>query len=244
MTATFVILILLPPSSISHNGNRHIRLFEFTHFDPLVTEIEHKAEDRNLDFHPNDHNHASLDYVYKVMEAGVEVEAIDKVYLGKDGKLNLTLRLTTLFPLIDIMPKDGYVEFRELEAWNIKQAKQGLEYSTRKEFEVNDKNKDGFICFKEIFPKFSDDDIEKNKMERGETGWWMEQFTNADADHDGKLSLEELNKRLDWDKDGNLNFQEFCDNAYDTFKNYYHFFTNGYVPSPELQFSNLDLDKD
>uniref|UniRef100_A0A803L2H9 separase n=1 Tax=Chenopodium quinoa TaxID=63459 RepID=A0A803L2H9_CHEQI len=121
------------------------------------------------------------DYVHKIMEA--EVEDTDKVYFGKDGKLNLTLRLTTLFPLIDNMPKDGYVEFRELEAWNIMQAKQGLEYSTRKKLE-------------------------------------------------------------DWDNDGNLNFQEFCDNAYDTFKNYYHFLTNGSVPSPELHFSNLDLNKD
>lgn len=50
---------------------------------------------------------------------------------------------------------------------------------------------------------------------------------------------------MDWDKDGKLNFQEFRDNAYDIFKSYYHFsFDNDYVPSPELQFSNLDLNKD
>lgn len=271
LTSAFVILILLPPSSRSHNGNRHIRLFEGTSFDPLITKIEHKAKEKglndniNVDFKSNG-NHASSVYLQEVMEA--EVEETDKVYFGNDGKLNLTLRLRTLFPMIDNLPKDGYVEFRELEAWNIMQAKEGLEYSTRKELDVQDINKDGVISFKEYFPRFSDKDIKENKMGHGETGWWMEQFTNADADEDGTLSLEELKdflhpeeslkntrvqewimrekiRRLDQDNDGKLNFPEFCDNAYDTFKTYYHFSSiDGYVPSPELQFSDLDLNKD
>ncbi|XP_021843055.1 uncharacterized protein [Spinacia oleracea] len=262
LTTAFVILILLPPSSRSHNGtSRHVRLFEGTYFDPLVTKIEHKVEEKGLN------DHLSRDYVHEVVEVDVEVEEADKVYFGKDGKMNLTLRLTTLFPMIDNSPKDGYVEFRELGVWNIMQAKEGLDYSTRKELELNDKNKDGFISFNELFPQFSEEEIRINKTGHGETGWWMEQFRNADANQDGKLSLEELKdflhpeesvnekvedwimrekiRRMDWDKDGKLNFQEFRDNAYDIFKSYYHFsFDNDYVPSPELQFSNLDLNKD
>ena len=33
---------------------------------------------------------------------------------------------------------------------------------------------------------------EENKIGRGDCGWWMEQFKNADADQDAHLTLEEL----------------------------------------------------
>ncbi|KAL2921784.1 Calcium-dependent protein kinase 16 [Bienertia sinuspersici] len=244
LTTAFVTLILLPPSTTSYKRNRHIRLFEDTHFDPLFTKFEQKRLDNNVHNNVGYDDNSSL-YYYDVMEE--EVEKANMVHFRKDGKLNLTLRLTTLFPMIDNLPKDGYVDFNELEAWNIMQAKERLEYSTRKEFEVLDKNNDGLISINEIFPHFSDDEIilEKNNMGHGQTGWWTEQFANADADQDEKLSLEELKERLDWNNDGKLNFQEFRDNAYDTFKTYYQFNSaNGYVPSPKLQFFVLDLNKD
>lgn len=33
---------------------------------------------------------------------------------------------------------------------------------------------------------------EENKMGRGDYGWWMEQFKNADDDQNAHLTLEEL----------------------------------------------------
>ncbi|CAO2838591.1 unnamed protein product [Amaranthus hypochondriacus] len=162
LTTAFVILILLPPSSRSHNNSRHIRFIEGTHFDPIVTKFEHKTEKNgsnvhsNVDSNRNDDN-VSSNYVLQVKEA--EIEEVDKVYFGKDGKLNLRLRLTILFPMIDNLPNDGYVEFKELEAWNIMQANQELEYATRKKFEDHDSNKDGLLSFNELFPHFSPENI-------------------------------------------------------------------------------------
>lgn len=164
LTTAFVVLILLPPSSKSHKGNRHIRLSNGVYFDPLVMDIEHKIEEKGLNVNIYDDinphiNHASSHYVHEVIEE--EVEEANKVYFGNDGKLNLTLRLKTLFPMIDNLHNDGYVEFRELEAWNIMQSNMNLEYATRKELKFHDKNKDGLISFHEFFPQFSDEDISK-----------------------------------------------------------------------------------
>ncbi|KAI4319955.1 hypothetical protein MLD38_033488 [Melastoma candidum] len=182
------------------------------------------------------------------------------------GKLNMTLRLMVLFPLLDEPPKDGLVSFEELEAWNVKQARDRLMQRTRIELEYYDKDKDGSVSFKEYLPQFSDEDIEKNKMGHGEAGWWKIQFTNADVDRNEKLSFSEfmefLNpedsnnteiqkwllaekaRRMDYTSDGKLNIDEFRDNVYDIYKNYIEFETGGQAPKPEEKFFELDLNKD
>lgn len=35
---------------------------------------------------------------------------------------------------------------------------------------------------------------EKNEKGHGDAGWWMDQFKNADFDHNGSLDIEEFDK--------------------------------------------------
>ncbi|KAG5229533.1 calcium-binding EF hand family protein [Salix suchowensis] len=170
-------------------------------------------------------------------------------YLSDDGRLNITLRLLVLFPLLDKKPRDGLISFEELEAWNVVQARERLAYRTQREIQSRDKDGDGAISFKEYLPQFSDEDIEKNEMGHGEAGWWMLQFRNADVDRNGTLDFDEFNnflhpedsnnrdiqiwilreklKRMDDDRDGKLNLAEFSTYAYDGYKSYAEFEPNG-----------------
>ncbi|KAK9724836.1 hypothetical protein RND81_05G101900 [Saponaria officinalis] len=266
-------LLLLSLFCHPHNypqESRHIRIGRRLtgfgpHFDPFVSKIEHKFEDKGLNVHAD--GYSKDNPLFKNNNVG-RVDEVDKVYFKENGRLNLSMRLTILFPMIDNGPKDGFVGFNELESWIIMQAQEKLDYTTRKLVQAHDKNNDGFISFKDYFPNFSLDDLHENSMEYGKAGWWMEQFTNADADQDSFLSFQEFKdflhpedsrnnirvqewflrqkiRRMDQNKDGKLGFEEFRDKAYDTFKSYYEFSTGDhYVPSPELQFADLDLNKD
>lgn len=64
-----------------------------------------------------------------------------------------------LFPFIDGEPEDGYISLRELEAWNVKQAKDRLFYRTQKDMDYYDKDGDGEISFREYLPQFSEEQI-------------------------------------------------------------------------------------
>lgn len=87
-----------------------------------------------------------------------EVEEVHE-YFSDEGKLNLTLRLLSLFPLIDQAPKDSYISSNELKHWLTQQAVERLNYRTQKEMESYDKDGDGNISFSEYQPKFSSQDI-------------------------------------------------------------------------------------
>jgi len=119
----------------------------------LNAELNKVIKMENSENDKNDNNGE----VVEVLDAEIEEE--DGVYFGEDGKLNLTLRLTILFPLIDRMPKDGYVGLKELEDWNIMQAHERMHHRTRKVLDQNDKNEDGLISFFEYLPHFSEEDI-------------------------------------------------------------------------------------
>ncbi|WJX10026.1 hypothetical protein P8452_00796 [Trifolium repens] len=165
-------------------------------------------------------------------------------------------------------PKDGFVDFDELESWIIQRANERLDYATQVELDSKDINGDLAISFKECLPHLSQNDIEKNDMTHGEAGWWMERFNIADYDHNGLLNFTELRdfshpedsqnhemlkwmvrdrlKRMDdHEIDGKLNFNEFEDQIYSTYESYVDFETNGGdVPNAKDKFAELDVNKD
>ncbi|GMH18348.1 hypothetical protein Nepgr_020189 [Nepenthes gracilis] len=268
--AAFILFVLLSHKPVK--SNTHIPLgrrlgFKHPNFDPLITKLERKATGKRVTIsHEIDSNDSVT--LNDAISSDSDDDAEGDVYFDHNGRLNMTIRLMALFPLIDNLPKDGMVEFRELEAWNLKQATERLDYRTRRELMAHDEDGDGCISFKEYLPRFSDADIEKNNMEHGEAGWWKERFTNADADGDGLLNYEEFKsflhpedssnekiqewllqekiRRMDRDNDRRLNFNEFRDVAYDIFRKYYEFQSHarGDVPSPEDEFAYLDVNKD
>ncbi|XP_054796256.1 uncharacterized protein LOC129301686 [Prosopis cineraria] len=188
-------------------------------------------------------------------------------YLTAGGKLNTTMRLTILFPLLDRDPKDYLISFNELEAWILQQSLDRLNYMTSNELNSKDKNGDSAISFREYLPQFSDSDLEKKGMGHGEAGWWQERLDMADLDHNGLLNFSELKdflhpedskneemqkwllrdrmKRMDYDNDGKLNFKEFEDHVYSTYVSYMEFETAGKnVPQAHQKFHELDVNKD
>ncbi|XP_030500254.2 uncharacterized protein LOC115715727 [Cannabis sativa] len=262
VAAAFVLLITLGPSEHRHNssggghshfgrvnrrfGNRSRALV----FDPLVAKIERYSEGKGSSNH----------------EDGVDDDEVEQ-YIGSEGTLNITLRLMIVFPMLDKSPKDGFINSLELNNWVRNMAVERLNQRTKKEMISHDQNHDGSISFLEYLPQFSDEDIEKNEMGHGEAGWWKQQFINADIDHNGTLSLnefkdllhpedsdnEEIKKWLlkeklevmDSDKDGKLNFMEFCEHAYEIYKNYVEYETSWLqVSSAEEKFAELDINKD
>uniref|UniRef100_A0A7N2MH93 EF-hand domain-containing protein n=1 Tax=Quercus lobata TaxID=97700 RepID=A0A7N2MH93_QUELO len=269
-TAFFIIMVFSPSRQHGrdHRGlNRRLGYeFRITNFDPLVSKLERLAENRGQE-DPINSTTSSFNF-----ENGSFVDEVDDAYeYFSEGKLNTTLRLYILFPLIDKAPTDGVVSCKELEAWFEHQAHQRLIYTTQKEMASRDKDVDGAIAFNEYLPQFFKEDIEceteKNGMGHGEAGWWKEQFDNADIDRSGSLSFDEFKdflhpedsgnekiqkwllrekiKRMDNDGDGKLNFEEFLDHAYDIYKNYADFESRGAdVPTAEEKFAELDVNKD
>ncbi|KAG4954448.1 hypothetical protein JHK82_040033 [Glycine max] len=208
-------------------------------FDPLVTNIERVVENK-MYHEPAPRMLSNLDSTASVSDA---VETYQ--YLTSGGKLNTTLRLIILFPLLDREPKDGVIDFNELEAWISQRATERLDYLTQAELDSKDKNRDLAVSFKEYLPQFSEMDIGKKEMGHGEAGWWMERFEVADINHNGLLNFTELKERMDNENDGKLNFNEFEDHLYSTYESYMDFETNGgHVHSPKDKFVELDVNKD
>ena len=264
-TAFVVFLFLVLTKQHGHNhpglGNRRLgHQFPKPIFDPLVrTNLNHlEKKPKNLEKNPSNLENNLTD-----REAEVK-EEFDN-FIDDDGKLNMTSRLMILFPLIDNAPKDGVVGFEELETWNAQQVVDRLSYRTQKELELSDKNGDGEVYFQEYLPHFSQEDIEESRMGHGEAGWWKTQFINADTDKNGSLNFHEfynfLNpedsnndvikewllgekiKRMD-DNDKKLNFTEFLNNVYATYKGCIDIVNgDGHVPSPEEKFEELDVNK-
>ena len=232
-------------------------------FDPLVTKIEREEEQIFINNNNNSNNNYDDDKNDDVIHRSTDLESTT---LG--GQLNTTLRLITLFPLLDKEPKDGFVDFKELENWIIQRALGRLDYVTQSELESKDNNGDFAVSFREYLPNLSQNDIEKREMGHGEAGWWMERFEIADSDHNGFLNFTELRdflhpedsqnqemlkwivkerlKRMDnHENDGKLNFNEFEDHIYNTYESYMDFETNGGdVPDAKDKFDELDVNKD
>ncbi|TYK11288.1 reticulocalbin-2 [Cucumis melo var. makuwa] len=260
LTATaFAVFFLISPSNF-HNRNYQQptrRLgFKFPNptFDPLVTEMERlEAEERGENaIGMENQNHKITDAYRNYYD---------------EGRLNISLRLLVLFPLLDNSPKDGVISYEELSDWINGQAIERLNYRTTKQLEFYDKNGDNAISFHEYLPQFTKEDIARNDTGYGEAGWWIKQFTNADVDQNGLLHFDELKdflhpedssnyriqnwllaqkmKRMDHDRDGKLNFDEFLHHTYNIYKNYIEFETQGDdIPTAEEKFDELDLDED
>jgi hypothetical protein len=156
-TAFFLIMIFSPSKQHGRDLralNRRLGYeFPVTNFDPLVTKLERLVtEKKGLD---DPINISPLN-----LENDTFVEEVEDAYeYFTEGKLNITLRLLILFPLIDKAPNDGVVSFNELEAWFSHQARQRLNFTTQKELASRDKDGDGAISFMENLPQFSKEDI-------------------------------------------------------------------------------------
>ncbi|KAF8412098.1 hypothetical protein HHK36_000053 [Tetracentron sinense] len=308
LATAFLLFLVFSPTS--PKGPNHLRVgrrlgYKHAAFDPLVGKMERLAEEGGF----GDRN---APVIWESNPFSGEFEDTEE-YFSEEGRLNITLRLVILFPLLDRAPQDGVVSFKELEAWNLRQASDRLNYSTQREITLRDKDGDGAISLKEYLPKLSDEDIgmrlfspesiqylnwilmnkcetERNSMVHGQAGWWKEQFTNADADSDGILNFQEFNeyglfqarilifvawfdqesfscsflhpedsgngkiqqwllrekiKGMDYDNDGKLDFNEFHNRAYDTYKNYIEFESaDDSTPKAEDIFAKLDLNMD
>lgn len=90
----------------------------------------------------------------KVTEIGVFEE-----YFGEEGRLNVTERLTYLFPLLDRYPEDGKISFQELDVWNRRQALDRLIYSTERQLKLHDKDNDGAVTLEEFLSHISKEEI-------------------------------------------------------------------------------------
>lgn len=123
-------------------------------FDPIVTKIEREAEKKSQ---------PEPTAATRGLSSTSSVSEVTETYqyLTSGGRLNTTLRLIILFPLLDREPKDGVVSFNELEAWITQRAVERLDYVTQAELESKDKNGDLSISFREYLPQFSDKDIGK-----------------------------------------------------------------------------------
>ncbi|TKY55978.1 Reticulocalbin-2 protein [Spatholobus suberectus] len=267
IATAMLFFIFLSPLNLEEPKGRLNRRFGYKllerapNFDPLVTNIERQVE-KKMHHEPAPRMLSNLDSTTSVSDVAETYQ-----YLTSGAKLNTTLRLIILFPLLDREPKDGVVGFNELEAWITQRAIERLDYLTQAELDSKDKNGDLAVSFKEYLPQFSEKDIEKKEMGHGEAGWWMERFEVADIDHNGLLNFTELRdflhpedsknkemlkwmlkdklKRMDDENDGKLNFNEFEDHVYSTYESYMNFETNGGdVPSPKDKFAELDVKKD
>lgn len=156
LTIAFVLFLACYPNK-RHYGNEFVVIsrrlgynLALQTFDPLVSEMKRVVEDNKSSNHQTD---------LEKDARNIEVEDDYEYFSSKQGKLNITLRLLYLFPLIDNGPKDGVVSVKELEDWNIEQAIDRLNYKTEKEIDLHDKNEDRAISFEEYLSQFSKEDI-------------------------------------------------------------------------------------
>ncbi|XP_072972939.1 uncharacterized protein [Typha angustifolia] len=228
-------------------------------FDPLVDQLERRAQERGL--HGN--RGAAGDNQEEIKHQN---EMVDLEYYGEEGRLNATERLMSLFPLIDKNPKDGIVNFEELEDWTKKQAIERLFYSTETEMWKHDKDRDGMITIWEYLSYLPNQEIDWSSTGHGKPGWWKEKFLNADADGNGSLDLTELNdflhpedssnlkvqfwlqkeqlRQMDRNNDERLSFIEFRDRFHDASEAEEDGDLHDHLSKAEKKFQDLDTNKD
>lgn len=113
-------------------------------FDLVVEKLERHAKEKE--------NEAWGKYLENNAFGDNVVEEDEHEYFN--GKLNLTLRLIALFPLLGTSPKD--TRARGLVT---KQATERRSYRKQMELVSSDKNKDGLVSFREYLPHFLEEDI-------------------------------------------------------------------------------------
>ncbi|KAL9244220.1 hypothetical protein vseg_018021 [Gypsophila vaccaria] len=251
-------------------------------FDPVVAEIERHREDKQWEW---DHISAKVGRAAETVleqkqkeneneERAPEWEEFMDAedFLNDQERFNVTNRLLLLFPRIDVGPSDGYVSEEELVEWHVVQAQKEVLHRSRRELDLHDKNKDGFVSFSEYDPPswVSSSD---NSSFGYEMGWWKEEHFNAsDINGDGLLNITEFNdflhpadtknpKLLQWlcneeirerdtDKDGKVNFNEFFHGLFDLVRNYEeghnssHHSDDSDTPAAKKFFNQLDKDGD
>ncbi|XP_010520959.1 PREDICTED: calumenin-A [Tarenaya hassleriana] len=267
--AVFVVFVIFSPMkqrpSQSIEGLISRRLGHKFHppaFDPLVTRIERMSWEKEAS--PSN----GTIHVDAAARVSAEEDMFEE-YFAEEGKVNTTMRIKFLFPLLDAAPRDGFVSLKELQTWMMQQTEDNMGYRTAKELDLRDKDRDGSISFEEYLPQFSKEDIERNEKGHGEAGWWKDQFKNADFDHNGSLDIEEFNNFLhpedsrngdiqrwvlkeritgmDKSGDGKLDYKEFLESAYEMYREFAKFETeteDDHVPTAQLLFAELDKDKD
>ncbi|XP_027109643.1 uncharacterized protein [Coffea arabica] len=264
LATALVLLIVLSKNSKPDDHRKHdalSRRLGSPIFDPIVAKGHRKAEENtSRDTKAAAAAAASSSYINAAKE--------DMKYYDEDGTLNLRLRLMVLFPVLDVAPQDGMVDSKELEAWLTQQAVDRLDYRTRRELELRDKDGDASISFYEYLPQFTKEDIERNDTRYGEAGWWMEQFNDSDVDRNGNLNLYEFRdflhpedsrneriqrrllreklRQMDKDNDQRLNLLEFEVGAYNDYKFYldYESGSAANISSAAAVFDKLDVDHD
>lgn len=118
-------------------------------FDPLVTRIERSS-------YAKEAKEANTTTVEAVKE---EEDDMFGEYFAQEKRLNTTMRIKFLFPLLDAAPRDGFVSLKELQTWMMQQTEDNMGYRTANELELRDKDKNGVITFEEFLPQFSKQDI-------------------------------------------------------------------------------------
>lgn len=119
-------------------------------FDPIVTRIERLSHEKEA---------KTTVEAAKEKEEEEEDDDMFEEYFAQDRRLNTTMRIKFLFPLLDASPRDGFVSLKELQTWMMQQTEDNMGYRTAKELELQDKDKDGVITFEEYLPQFSKEDI-------------------------------------------------------------------------------------
>ena len=73
-------------------------------------------------------------------------------FINDEDRFNVTSRIESLFPSIDVSPKDGFLTVEELIQWNIRQEAAETLHRTKRDLVLHDKNKDGLVSFEEYDP--------------------------------------------------------------------------------------------
>ncbi|KAJ0985479.1 hypothetical protein J5N97_003835 [Dioscorea zingiberensis] len=268
-----VLLASYSPSSRPHHHRSHRRL-KLRHpsvpppspghhraapFDPLITEIELRRDDREWERAHYDIPAAPGHEPQPEWEDFIDAED----YINDEDRFNVTHRIVLLFPKIDVAPTDGHISLVELTEWNLQQAEREVMHRTKRDMDLHDKNRDGLVSFDEYeAPSWA------QQAEDGSTWWKEEHFNASDVDGNGVLNLTEFNDFLhpadssspkliywlckeeirerDKDKDGKLNFQEYFNGLFDSIRNYEEVYNQSdalEAPANKL-FKELDKDND
>ncbi|XP_057774039.1 uncharacterized protein LOC130993236 isoform X2 [Salvia miltiorrhiza] len=175
-------------------------------FDPIVSEIELRREDRqweHLYFQTHHHEPPSASPAplpAPAHESQPEWEdfADAEDYLNDEERFNVTNRLMLLFPKIDVDPANGYVSESELIQWNLQQSRKEAMHRSQREMNTHDKDNDGLVSYAEYeAPSWVRNANADNTAFGYDFGWWKEDHFNAsDADGDGHLNITEFNDFL------------------------------------------------
>lgn len=120
-------------------------------FDPIILDIEQRREDREWE-----KAHFSFPHTDPAPGEEAQPEWEDFMdaedFINDEDRFNVSLRLVSLFPSIDVSPEDGFLTLDELTRWNLRQEASETLHRTKRDMELHDKNHDGFVSFKEYDP--------------------------------------------------------------------------------------------